>query len=157
MAEEKKGLFGSKSPTNIPSESSSVREDVSNMSRRLRLVEEQLSTLRQKDQLIEQNLLVGLKKSSNEVKLMDSDLADVKDKIRKVEEKIILLIKELRMTGKKEDVDVIKKYLALWDPVKFVTVDQVEKMVHEALEDHEHGPEHEQEKSSFTPKKIMFQ
>jgi hypothetical protein len=52
-----------------------------------------------------------------------------------MENRIIMIIKELRMSAKKEEVDGLKKYVELWEPVKFVTQNQVEKIVEEKVEE----------------------
>ena len=36
--------------------------------------------------------------------------------------------------AKKDDVQVMKKYLELWEPIHFVTQEQVEKIVQDMLE-----------------------
>ena len=52
-----------------------------------------------------------------------------------MEAKINLLIKEITLSAKKEDVAVIKKYIEFWQPLNFVTPTQVEKIVREILEE----------------------
>jgi hypothetical protein len=68
---------------------------------------------------------------------MQTDLMEVKRTIQAVEDRIITIIKEIRLTARKEDIDVMKRYLELWDPVKFVTHEQVDKIVDEKLGKHE--------------------
>ena len=48
--------------------------------------------------------------------------------------KIMLIIKELQMLARSEDVDVLRKYLDMWQPVNFVTQNEVEKMVRDAVD-----------------------
>ena len=45
----------------------------------------------------------------------------------------IHFIKELELLAKKDDVEVIKKYLNYWEPMKFIQASQVEKVVKELL------------------------
>jgi len=83
--------------------------------------------------VIEQNMLSNHKKAMNEIKSLQSDFTEMRRTIQAVEDKIITIIKELRLTARKEDVDVLKRYLELWDPVKFITSDQVERIIDEKL------------------------
>jgi hypothetical protein len=70
----------------------------------------------------------------NEVKVINSEITDINSKITEIQDRILLIIKELKLTAKKEDVDVMKRYVELWNPMRFVTKDQVEKIVREVLE-----------------------
>jgi hypothetical protein len=70
-----------------------------------------------------------------EIKSAISDIVSLRKTVEDVENKIILTIKELQLTAKKEDVDVIRKYFELWSPVSFATVNQVDKMIKEALQE----------------------
>ena len=46
-----------------------------------------------------------------------------------------MIIKELRLTARKSDIDVMKRYIELWNPVKFVTADYAEKIAREVAEE----------------------
>ena len=45
-----------------------------------------------------------------------------------------LIIKELQSVARKEEVKVLEKYINLWNPIKFVTSNEVEQIVNDALE-----------------------
>ena len=123
-------------PAKPASESAPVfqpNEDVRLLSARLHLAEERYVDLRKKLQFIEQNMLSFQKKMHKELKILNDELAEIKRVQHEVESKIILLIKEIQLLASKEDVDVIQKYLQYWDPVRFATVEQVEKMLDERL------------------------
>ncbi len=100
---------------------------------RLRMNEERYSELRKKLLLVEQNMLSNHKKAVADVKSLQSELNELRRTLLSVEDKIIMIIKELQLTPRKEEVGVLKRYLELWDPVKFVTEDQVEKIIDEKL------------------------
>ena len=50
-------------------------------------------------------------------------------------EKMKMIIKELKLCSKSEDLTVLKKYIDLWDPVRFVTQNEVEKIIEEKIEE----------------------
>ena len=100
---------------------------------RLRVDEQRGSELRKKMLFLEQNILSNHRSAIDHIKSLQQELLDTKRHLQDVEDKMITVIKELRLTARKEDVDVMRKYLDLWDPVKFVTLDQVERMINERL------------------------
>ena len=128
----KRGMFGGKTPPPMP-DMSGTTEQLNVLGARVRIGEERYSELRKKLLVVEQNMLSNNKKAMNEIKSLQSDLTEIKRTIQAVEDKIIMVIKELRLTARKEDIDVMKRYLELWDPVKFITHDQVEKIIDEKL------------------------
>lgn len=74
----------------------------------------------------------------NQIKTAQEDIMRVKQRVQNVEDTLLKITKEFRMVARKEDIDVIKRYVELWDPVKFVTLEQVERMINQALN---HAPE----------------
>lgn len=133
--EAKKWLFGQKAKEAVAQgpDLSSLPEQIAMLNARLRLSEERYSDLRRKLALIEQNLVANHKKSSSDIKALEAQIAEINRAIELVEERILAVIKEVKLTAKKEDLDVLKKYLELWNPVKFATVDAVERIVDEKL------------------------
>jgi len=135
----KTGFFGKKPDVKEPVSPPRFSEDINAISARLKISEERYNDLRKKILLIEQNMISNHKKAMNEVKMLDSDIAELHNKINMIEERMILIIKELKLTAKKEDVDVMKKYVELWNPMRFATKDQVEKMIQENLSKKEYA------------------
>ena len=84
-------------------------------------------------QVTEQNMLSKNKLFSTDIRTLASDLSDIKKDIADVKEKIIDLVKELQEAAKKEDVKVLEKYINYWNPVKFVTQNEVEDIVKEII------------------------
>lgn len=116
---------------------SGMTEQMNLMAARVRISEERYSEFRKKLLFVEQNMLSNQKKAMVEVKLLQNDVTEMRRTIQAVEDKMITVIKELRLTARKEDIDVMKRYLELWDPVKFITADRVEKLIDEKLGRHE--------------------
>jgi len=108
---------------------------VTTVSRRVRMMEERYENLRRKTQLLEDNLLVAQKKLFAEIKATTDDTLDFKEKMKDMQSKLLMLINEIHLLAKKEDIDVLKRYIEMWDPVKFVNRQQVERIVHSILDD----------------------
>ena len=142
MAEAGKGggLFGGGKPPKggAPAEGLSVSflsQELTNLSTRMRVLEERNSNMKKKQEIVEHNMLSHRKQYSQEVELLKEEIDEIRRQIKEIESRIIMIIKELRMSANKEDVDGLKKYVELWEPVKFVTQNQVEKIVEEKIEE----------------------
>ena len=114
----------------IPTQStSSISSIVNSINRRVRILEERHSNIQRKTEVIEDNIInnhkvvsEGIKKINSDIKEMKRDFEDIKDNMRR-------LIKEVGSRAKKEDVDVIQKYIDLWNPTNFVTNRELDKAV----------------------------
>jgi hypothetical protein len=98
------------------------------------VLEERYVTLQRKNQITDQNMLEKSKKVNVEIKAMNEEIREIKTDISKIRDTVVLIISELRDCARKPDVDVIEKYLQLWQPVNFVTQTQVEKIVNDILD-----------------------
>jgi chromosome segregation ATPase len=129
-------LFGQKSKdTNkVEEDIRLISSGISNLSRRVRVLEDQQQNLRRKLDVTEQNIANINKKFRNEVKVLESEINEVKHAITDIDNKILILIKEIRMSAKKEDVDVLEKYINLWEPIQFITRKEAEKIIIEEIE-----------------------
>ncbi len=126
------GLFGKKKQPE-PIQPEGTPQDMSNISSRLRMLESRYTDLDRKVELIESNLLGVKKRISQEIKVFDSDIAEIRKDIDTIKDKVGMVIDSLKRTANKEDIDSIKKYLELWNPVKFATRDEVEEIIDEKL------------------------
>ncbi|MBS3098134.1 hypothetical protein J4209_05050 [Candidatus Woesearchaeota archaeon] len=98
---------------------------------RLRILEERYTNLQTKTQITEQNMLSRNKLLSTEIKATNLDIHEIKRELIEIKDRILLLIKELQMCAKKEEVNVLEKYINLWEPVNFVTRNEVEDIINE--------------------------
>tara|TARA_Y100000310_G_scaffold281722_1_gene302407 strand:- start:41474 stop:41908 length:435 start_codon:yes stop_codon:yes gene_type:complete len=110
-----------------------LQGDIGNISRRLRVLEESFTNIRRALQVTEQNMLGKNKVFATEIRTLTSDIGDMKNGINEVKEKILEMVKELEESAKKEEVKVLEKYINFWNPVKFVTQNEVEAIVKEIL------------------------
>lgn len=106
-------------------------QDIADFSRRLKILEERYTNLKSRLQLIDQNMLLNNKKTTTDFKIINSDISELKNKVNDINEIINLIIKELKNTSSKEDVEVLQKYINLWEPVNFVTRKEVEKLIND--------------------------
>lgn len=107
----------------------------STVARTVKLMEDKYYNLRKKVQINEENSLEQDKKISSEIKVMQSDIMDMKRAIEDIKDKMMLIVKELKLSAKSEDIKIVQKYLDMWEPIEFVTRNEAKKMIERAVED----------------------
>ena len=133
----KKGMsLFAKKPAPAPTgPSPEMARNITTISRRVRMLEERYENLRRKTQLLEDNLMSAQKKLFAEIRATTEDIVNFKEKIKDTQSKMLMLINEIHLLAKKEDVEVLKKYVDMLDPLKFVNRQQVEKICHSILDE----------------------
>ena len=125
------GLFRKKSQ--MQPDFGSLLEDMGNLGRRLRVLEESFTNLRGNLQVTEQNMLSKNKLFATDIRTLTSDIGDIKKEIAEIKEKILEVVIELREAAKRDELKVLEKYINFWNPVKFVTQNEVEGIVKDIL------------------------
>lgn len=115
-------------------EVSGIASDINALSRRLRLLEEGFTNLRKFFQVTEENMIAKNKHFSADIKTLTSDINEIRKEIQELKDKLLLVIRELQTVARKEEVKVLEKYINLWNPIKFVSQNEVEQIINEVLE-----------------------
>jgi hypothetical protein len=129
--EQKKSIFGGSKEEASPNIIADVSAQVNNVSRSLKTLEDKYSTLRKKAQVTEQNMITNDKKILSDVRVINSELLDLKTDINDLKEKLTLLVKELKLSATKEEVKILEKYLSYWEPLHFVTRQELDRILAE--------------------------
>ncbi len=124
-----------------PDNSQELVEHMREMSRRVRTIEERYNGLRKNTQITEHNTLGHNKKLKDEMSILTSEIDDLKKEIDLINERSDIIIKELKESAKKDDVAVLEKYISLWEPVNFVSRNEVEKIVRRILNEEKDNTE----------------
>lgn len=132
--EAKHSLFGAHEKKGPDPELASLRQEFNALTRRIREVEERYQNLRRKVQMTDQNIIGQNRKYMSELKVVNSDIMEIKHIINDLDNKMLLLIKELRMCARQEDLNVLEKYVAVWEPIRFVTRKEVERIMEDMIE-----------------------
>ena len=106
-----------------------LTEDMGSLGRRLRILEESITNIRRALQVTEQNMLGKHKMFTTEIRTLTSDIGEIKIDISEIKEKILGVVEELKEAAKRDEVKVLEKYINYWNPVKFVTQNEVEEIV----------------------------
>jgi predicted nucleic acid-binding Zn-ribbon protein len=125
------GLFHKNSPNQ--KDYSAMSEDLGNVSRRLRVLEESITNFRRQIQVSDHNMLERSKTFATELRSINSDISEMKRGISSIREKVIEIVNELESVAKLENVKVLEKYINFWNPIKFVTHNEVEQIIKEYI------------------------
>lgn len=134
----KKGIsFGKKKEEKQPAEATAQQMPAmgADVAERLRMMEERYSNLRQKVQVLDQNMLGTTKKTTTTVQAFEQELDQMKHDLEEMKTKMMLIIKELKVTAKTDELETVKRYMEYWQPIEFATKEQVKKMIEDALEE----------------------
>lgn len=117
-------------PSSAPEPPSSASVDVFS---RLRIYEGRYAELRKNIVVVEQNMLSHYQKTNRELKDLFSEVSELRRQIIEIQDNVTKIIKELGLLATKSDVNVLKRVIDYLDPIKFVRIDQVERIVKEAI------------------------
>ncbi len=122
---------GSK-PTPPPAQSSQASMVISRLNdinTRLRLSEERINHNKERLRVFDDQIL-GIKKELNEdIEEINSDMMDLRKSIKNIEDTIHHIIKELELTAKKQDINVLEKYVDMMDPTRYITKDELKALM----------------------------
>ena len=107
--------------------------DITSLSRRVRVLEERNTGMQSRISIIEQNMVSRHKQLNTEIKTLNSEMGEMKKEISELKDRILMLVKELQMSAKKEELNILKRYIELWNPVNFVTHNEIDDIVQEVL------------------------
>ena len=130
----KKGILHFRKPQQPAIDLSGITNDINTLSRRLRLVEESSTNIKKFFQVTQENVITKNKHYSAEIKTITSDISEIRKEIHELREKLFMVIRELQTVARREEVKVLEKYINLWNPLRFVTQNEVEQIINEVLE-----------------------
>ena len=111
-----------------------VQAEMINVVSRLRLLEERHTNLQRKMHLIEEHYLGSTKEYKSEIKIMQSELLEVKRSVKEFSEVLDRLTRSLEDFATRDDVKLIEKYVNLLDPTNFISRAQLEGEVKRQVE-----------------------
>lgn len=99
----------------------------------VKALESKVNSLMREVDLIKNDFIKKNTEMKKELKTFNQDLLDSKHKQDKTVEKIDLIIKELKQTAGIEEVQTLKKYMELWNPLNFVSQRDLDRKIEEKL------------------------
>lgn len=107
--------------------------EIRDVSRRIRTQEERYNSLVNKSQITESNMLNRSKRFNTEIKTLNSEITEINKSLSEIKDRMSLIIRELQVMAKREEVEILKKYVNIWEPVNFATRNEVVEIVREEL------------------------
>jgi len=98
---------------------------------RVRTLEGKYNLLRDRALIINQNMITQYQKTSAELKTIEEDLQDIKHTIFQIKETLKHLVQEMEGFARRDEIKILEKYINLWNPMKFVTEEEVKKLIEE--------------------------
>jgi len=106
---------------------------LNDFSTKIRDLEERHNLLKEKVLLLGQSFLKDGDRVNKELALMKSDIRDVKTEMERIKDGIQHIMAETADFARKEELALVEKYMKIWEPLKFVKEDDVERIVEEKL------------------------
>ena len=97
-------------------------------------IESSLELLTEKIDMIDHNTVKDFKQIHNEQKQLKDEINDIKADIKKLKEFNEKISKQLKLFATKDDVQKLEKYIDLWNPLDFVTRDEMKQSQEETLD-----------------------
>lgn len=92
-------------------------------------IESLLENIHEKIDLIDHNAVSDFKKVFVKTKQLGEDISDLKVEIQKIKDFNEKIPKQLKLFATVDEVKKLEKYVDLWDPMGFVSRDELEKEI----------------------------
>ncbi len=96
---------------------------------RLRILEGKYNIMRDRLFIINENMVEHYKKLSVEMDSIKTDIKEIKESLFSLKEATRSIVKELDSFARKEHLKILEKYINLWNPLDFVTEEEVLELV----------------------------
>lgn len=106
-----------------------LAKDVNTTAANLRIMEERYALMRNKSQLSEQSIIDLDRGMTNDIKLLSDDMTELKHELRDIMDKVRLIDQEMRNLVDKNEFRVIERYVDMWQPMSFVTRNELNKLL----------------------------
>jgi predicted nucleic acid-binding Zn-ribbon protein len=112
-----------------------IAKNVNSLAANLRILEERYSNLRNRLQASEQGIIVLDKDIRADIKLLNEDALELKKEIIDIRDKLRLISSEIKNLVNKNEFKVVERYLDIWQPMNFVTRNELRKMLEEKIKE----------------------
>jgi len=102
---------------------------------RLRVIEQKIQAIDTMINSMEQNVVAYNKSVQKSLVDRDSKISSLEERVEKIETTYKEILKQLKLVATKSNVDELKEFVSIYDPLKssFVTKEEMERFVEERL------------------------
>ncbi len=90
-------------------------------------LESSLDIVSEKLEMLDHNSVSNSKKTNNDIKNIRDEIHDIKQEIKQIQEFNAKVVKQVKMMAGSDEVAKLEKYIDLWNPMDFVTREELEK------------------------------
>ena len=102
---------------------------LNDLNTRLRQAEERINNNKERIRVYDDQMLESKKELGKEVDDIHDEIMDLRKNIKNINDTIHHIIKELELTAKKQDINVIEKYVDMMDPTRYVTKEELKQIM----------------------------
>lgn len=104
-----------------------VSQVIQNLDSRIRTNEARYRLLSERLEVTNRNMIREFKKTVDEIKDFQAQIKELKYELREIKDMLNKITKDLELFAKKDTVKALEKYVNLWDPLNFITKDELEQ------------------------------
>jgi len=122
-------------PPEIEDFQKKVSEQTSDLSSRVKLIEERIENLRNHLDLVDGSLVEKHKSLVSDIRDLEDGMRSVRADMDMLKELAERLAKRMEAFASKEELKIIERYVSLWQPMNFVTRAEVKAAVQNILKE----------------------
>nr|AQS34712.1 hypothetical protein [uncultured archaeon] len=112
---------------------------IGDFSSHLNSVEEKLQLLRERVSILSQTLLKQNDRLNKEISDLKTDVSNVRNENDKLKDVIDHIVLESGNFARKDELMNVQRYMKLFEPLNFMSQEEVIKLVEKMIEDKKHG------------------
>jgi hypothetical protein len=112
---------------------------------KLRDLEESHRLTKERVLLIGQNLIDMQEKNSLEITKLKTDIYELKTDMNRIKEIISSLTEEIEKSARKEEIAILSRQFKMFEPLRFVRIEDVEKIIDEKMHKSSHQDNNQKE------------
>ena len=106
---------------------------LSDINTRINDLEEKQNILTEKISMLSQTLLNTAQRLNKDNQMASEDLTAMKQALQKMRDTTNMMIEQSGDYVRRQEVQMLDKYMKNWQPMKFATIEDVKKMISEAM------------------------
>ncbi len=114
-----------------PQEQEDLSQVLTELVNRIRVLESKQSLFNERLLLVNQNMIEEFKTFMGDIKTIRTDIVEMNKDVKNMKNIIKHLSEEAGNFARKDSVMVLEKYINLWNPLRFTTKEEVEKLINE--------------------------
>ncbi len=108
-----------------------IIQGMTDLSRRLRVLEERYTVLRRKGQLAEENFIRDMQELRTNVDAVSQEATALRRVLVEIDDKLDRFLEQAKNAAPRGDVLLLKKYIEMWDPLQYLTRQEARRLLEE--------------------------